>query len=216
MKLASLSGTTKTTLLCVGSGAVVDVVSLALFHHGPFDMVLDLVCGGLMGSAVYFFMPEKKLTWDEYMASKMRPVDGVDMTEVAGDIRKVTTEVTQIRQAIKQIRNPNVNRQLISITAVCDKLVENFRNDPRDIATAKLWIDQYLPKFREQVVRYQELSVKGTESADAQEVLVKFEKMLPDVLTSYQGILDDCLRNDITDLSVGSAVYKKLIEGGTI
>ena len=205
-----------TTMVCGGTVLAVDAVSLGLFHHGPFDIILDLVCGGLMGSSVFFFAPQKKLTWDEYQASKMRAVEGMNMTEAAGDIRAVVGETTKIRQAIKNIRNPNITRQLVAITEVCDQLAENFRNDPRDISTAKLWIDQYLPKFREQVVRYQELSIKGTDSSDAQEVLVKFEKMLPDVLASYKGILEDCLRNDITDLSVGSAVYKRLIDGGTI
>lgn len=216
MNIPSFITKNKTSVLCGGSMVAIDVISVALFHHGPFDVALDLLCGGMMGVATMFFIPEKSLSWDEYMASKMKPVEGLNMTEAASDIRKVTEETAKIRAAMKDIRNPNVNRQLIAITAVCDKLVTNFKNDPRDITTAKLWIDQYFPKFREQVVRYQELSIKGTYSSEAQDVLVKFEKMLPGVLDSYQGILDDCLKNDITDLSVGTGVYKKLIDGGSI
>lgn len=216
MNLSNITDSAKTKLMCGGTAVALDVASIIMFHNGIVDIALDMLCGTLMGSAVYFFIPDKKLTWDEYMASKMSPVEGVNMTEAASSIRSVTTEVTAIRRAIKDIRNPNVNRQLLSIASVCDKLIDNFRNDPRDVTTAKLWIDQYLPKFREQVVRYKDLSIKGAESSEAQDVLVKFEKMLPSVLESYQGILESCLKNDIIDLSVGSSVYKRLVDGGTI
>lgn len=202
--------------ICVAGSVVIDAVTMTLFHHSVFDVILDGVMGTIMGSSLYMFLPKKKLTWDEYMAAKMTPVDGLNMVDVASDIRSVTENIAKINSIIPQIRNPSISLKLKDIIKVCNDLEYNFRQDPKDLDTARLWVDQYFPKFVQQVLRYKDLSIKGTDSQEAQLVLVKFEKMLPGVLERYKGVLETCLNNDITDLSVGTGVYQKLIDGKVI
>lgn len=213
----SIGDNIKNKVMGGGAFIAVEMLTMTLFHHSVLDFVLDAAIGTFIGGAVYVGNTKSSLTWEQYIASKNSQVPQSNSSEQTTD--QMVNDVIQVRKQIwklddlsKSIRNPNISRQLKDIIEVCRDISSSIESTPKSTTSSVLWIKEYFPRFVVQTEKYRDLAVKGETSSEVQKVLIEFETMLPAVLNNFREVLDGYLESDITDFSVSTAVYNRIVK----
>lgn len=206
----------------MGGGAFIisEMLTMTLFHHSVLDFVLDAAIGTFIGGAVYVGNTKSSLTWEQYIASKNSNEPQSNNTEtpteqMTNDVIMVRKQIWKLDDLSKSIRNPNISRQLKDIIEVCRDISSSIESTPKSTTSSVLWIKEYFPRFVIQTEKYRDLAVKGETSSEVQKVLIEFETMLPAVLNNFREVLDGYLESDITDFSVSTAVYNRIVKNNS-
>lgn len=212
-------------LVAVGGAAVVFVGGLALPIHSA---VLDLVVSGALAAAAgvgfRLVMPEGERI--QLPQSNKSPVDhdklireiaqgsGVPDEEVVAAIRMGQDKLRQIRSHAAEIRNPNVANRIRSILLIGDQILEDFKQDPRDVRLARQWLNSYLDQTIDVVRDYARLSRNAAGQADVQHQLSKFGETLDDLDGLFKKQLAALLENDAINFEVNTKVFRDTLKEG--
>lgn len=218
-----------TPTIAAGTGAACAFVGgLALPIH---SVVMDLiVSGGLAaaaGAGLYLVMPRSeagtpRMGFPQRGDSAGAQVDalyaeiadqrGVDKAEVVTAIRMGEGKLRGIRGAAAEIRNPNVANRVRSICLTGDKILANFKVDPRDVRDARTWLNSYLDQTQDVVSNYASLSKNAAGRADVQRSLAKFDETLDAIDGMFKKQLERLLNNDAIDFDVNTQVFTSMIK----
>lgn len=188
--------------------------------------VLDiLVSGGLAGAAaagLFLVMPRSNgvsLTGSntpkenvDALYAQIADQRGVDKAEVVSAIRLGEGKLKNIRTAAAEIRNPNVANRVRSICLTGDKILQDFKVDPRDVRDARTWLNSYLDQTYDVVSQYAKLSRNAAGRADVQASLAKFDGTLDSIDEMFKKQLERLLNNDAIDFDVNSQVFTNMMK----
>jgi hypothetical protein len=212
-------------LIAAGGAFAVFVGGLALPIH---SVVLDLAVSGALAAAagvgLRMVMPQGEAI--QLPRSGASPVDhsrliseiaqgsGVPQEEVIAAIQMGQDKLRQIRSHAAEIRNPNVANRIRSILLIGDKIIEDFKQDPRDVRLARQWLNSYLDQAIDVVRDYARLSRNAAGQADVQHQLSKFGETLDDLDTLFKKQLEALLSNDAVNFEVNNKVFRDTLKEG--
>jgi 5-bromo-4-chloroindolyl phosphate hydrolysis protein len=196
----------------LGGAASVFVGSIAAL---PLSLAGDLLVAtplaAITGMGIWYFWPGRQVTQqdvkDIYTAiDKMDNLGNVTQKEIIEAVTLGTSKLDRILNEAAQIRSPNMTRRIKRIDQIGRKIIEDFRQDPKDIALAQGWLNSYLDETIGLVKGYAQLSRTGARSIEAQTQMAKFDEMLDTIEHNFQKLLDRLLENDVMDFDVNMTV----------
>ncbi len=185
----------------------------------PFTLLGDLAIAGpmalIVGGSCLFFWPsaqtvKREQALDSLIAEASKQA-GIDPKEVVEAISTANIKLDKIRTHAKDIRAPNTSRRIAKICQIGDKIVEDFRVDPKDVRVARAWIGTYLDQTIDLVKAYATLSRTGARSIEAQKQMAKFDEMLDLIEDKFDELLKTLLENDVMDFDVNITVMRNML-----
>lgn len=185
----------------------------------PFTLLGDLAIAGptalVVGGSCLLFWPSAKTVKREHaidnlLADASRQA-GIDPKEVVEAISTANQKLDKIRNHAKGIRAPNTSRRIAKICMIGDKIVEDFRVDPKDVRIARAWIGTYLDQTIDLVKAYATLSRTGARNIEAQKQMAKFDEMLDLIEDKFDELLKTLLENDVMDFDVNITVMRNML-----
>jgi len=137
---------------------------------------------------------------------------GVSAEQVSRIIRDGERKVASMRRQARRIDDRSVRDKVRSIAEVAERIFADLREDPKDVRAARRFLEYYLDATLLVVERYVDLSSKGSQSADVQQVLGKFGDLLDTIQSTFEKQLDRLLRDDVLDLDTDITVLKQMME----
>ena len=204
--------------------AAAGIGAVSVFAGGliglPFAFIADLAISAplalLTGGGLLAFWPSSKQVKREQaldtIISAAAQQAGIDPKEVVEAISTANTKLAKIRQLSTGIRAPNTTRRINKICAIGDKIVEDFRADPKDVRVARSWIGTYLDQTIDLVKAYAALSRTGAHSVEAQRKMADFDQMLDLIEDKFQELLKTLLENDVMDFDVNVSVMRNMLQ----
>jgi len=208
--LAALGGAT-----CVLVGAV---TALPFSLIGDFAVAVPLAA--VTGLGIWHWWPGRRPVTSQEIKDLYARIDGiadhqnsgVTTEQVVNAIRTGTEKLERIQSEALAIKAPNTTRRIKHIVALGFKIVEDFRQDPKDVLLAQSWLNSYLDETINLVKGYAQLSRTGARSIEAQKQMAEFEGLLDTIETKFQELLDRLLANDVMDFDVNLTVMKGRLE----
>jgi 5-bromo-4-chloroindolyl phosphate hydrolysis protein len=201
-------------LIAFGGGMCVFIGGMVGFPTGPFlDFVLSigLATATVIGLTIVQ-QPSKPSVGDVSGLKAMAAAgSNIDTKEVIDAITLGTTKLAAIRAAALEIRAPNTQRRIKKICEVGDKIVEDFRVDPKDVKLARTWLNTYLDQTLDIVKKYAQLSRTGAANMEAQKIMADCEETLDLIDEKFKELLAKLLANDVLDLDVDNTVLKNML-----
>ncbi len=186
----------------------------------PFPFMIDFIVSAGLATltgvglvlALPYGKPESKEPVFEAEAMAKAGAAGVSTKEVVDAITLGTTKLAKIRAAALQIRAPNTQRRIKKICEIGDKIIEDFRVDPKDVRLARSWLNTYLDQTLDIVTKYAQLSRTGARNLEAQKIMTSCEETLDLIEEKFAELLDKLLHNDVMDLDVDITVIKNMLK----
>lgn len=184
----------------------------------PFNTFFDIVVSvplalGTVGGLWLVSAPKDSTAAVTAGLSNMAAAgQNIDSKEVVDAITMGTTKLDAIRKAALEIRAPNTQRRIKKICEIGDKIVEDFRVDPKDVKLARSWLNTYLDQTLDIVKQYAQLSRTGARNLEAQKIMVDCEDTLDLIAEKFQELLDKLLANDVMDLDVNQTVLRNMLK----
>jgi len=105
-----------------------------------------------------------------------------------------------------------LRQRVTKISNLADKIVLDLRQDPKDVRSARRFLDYYLDATLTVIQRYAELAQKGSMSPEVQPVLAKFDTLLDTIENTFEKQLNRLLRDDTLDLDTDISVLKQMMD----
>jgi hypothetical protein len=205
----------------VGGAACVFIGGMAAFPLTFLgDLALATPLAAATGMGLWYWWPGRRPVTSQDIKDLYARIDGianhansgVTTEEVVTAIRMGTEKLERIQQEALQIKAPNTTRRIKHIVAIGFKIVEDFRQDPKDVRLAQSWLNSYLNETIDLVKGYAQLSRTGARSIEAQRQMTQFEGLLDTIEQKFQELLDKLLANDVMDFDVNQTVMKNRLE----
>lgn len=204
----------------LGGAACVFVGGMAAF---PLSLIGDLALAtplaAATGMGIWYWWPGRNPATKQDIKDLYKHMDeitagtsGVDSKIVVEAITKGTEKLERITKEAQGIRAPNTQRRIKHIVAIGYKIVEDFRQDPKDVLLAQNWVNSYLDETIGLVKGYAHLSRTGQRSLEAQKQMAGFDEMLDVIEVKFQELLDRLLANDVMDFDVNMTVMKTRLQ----
>lgn len=179
------------------------------------DLAISLPLALATGAGIWYWFPGRQPVTQADLNDLRKQIDevaqgtgGVDPKLVVEAISKGTQKLERITLEAQSIKAPNTQRRIKHIVAIGNKIVEDFRVDPKDVILAQSWVNSYLDETILLVKGYAQLSRSGARNLEAQNQMAKFDEMLDTIEDEFQKLLDRLLSNDVMDFDVNMAVMK--------
>lgn len=201
-------------LLASGGALCVFVGGMTGFPTGPvLDFILSSAMAAATGAGLFLALGQSKSETPKLSVEAMAKM-GTDINtkEVVEAIALGTDKLKRIRDAAQQIRSPNTQRRIKKICEIGDKIIEDFRIDPKDVKLARSWLNTYLDQTLDIVSQYAQLSRTGARNLEAQKLMASCEDTLDLIEEKFQELLDKLLENDVMDLDVNKTVIENMLK----
>ena len=185
---------------------------------GVGDLLLAVPVSAITGLSIWYFWPSRRPASSEEIRDLQKAIEainvdtGVSTKEVIEAIRLGTEKLDRILEAASTIRSPNTTRRIKHIDSIGRKIIEDFRQDPKDVRIANSWLNSYLDETLTLVKGYAQLSRTGARSAEAQKQMAQFDDLLDLLEKKFQELLDRLLENDTMDFDVTMQVMKNRLQ----
>lgn len=208
-------------LAALGGATCVLVGGIAAFPLGIVgDFALAVPLAAATGMGIWYWWPGRRPVTSQEIKDLYARIDGianhqnsgVTTEQVVNAIRTGTEKLERIQSEALAIKAPNTTRRIKHIVALGFKIVEDFRQDPKDVLLAQSWLNSYLDETINLVKGYAQLSRTGARSIEAQKQMAEFEGLLDTIETKFQELLDRLLANDVMDFDVNLTVMKGRLE----
>lgn len=206
--------------ILAGAGAAcVFIGGMAGFPTGPIvDLIISVPLAAFTGLGLYRYLPSKvaeakvRETELHRLIADASKQAGIDPKEVVEAITTGNAKIASIRKYADDIRSPNTQRRIRRICEINDKIIEDFRVDPKDVRIARSWLNTYLDQTIELVKQYSILSRTGARNLEAQRQMAQFDDTLDLIETKSQELLDKLLANDVMDFDVNMTVLNTMLK----
>jgi 5-bromo-4-chloroindolyl phosphate hydrolysis protein len=124
--------------------------------------------------------------------------------------RKAISVMGQLRRSIP---NKEVERKILKIEEVSQKILDNAVDDRRDIPKTRKFLKYYLPTTIKLLHAYDRMSEQGLDGDNVGGTIRRIEDMLDDIIAAYYKQLDAMFDDEAldieTDIRVLEATMKK-------
>ncbi|GAU78825.1 5-bromo-4-chloroindolyl phosphate hydrolysis family protein [Fusibacter sp. 3D3] len=187
------------------SGLTAGGVFLLFYLLLRSNVFISLGLGILSFIGGQFLFPKKE-------ASLEFIVDGLTRADVDEVIRAGKEKVNSIEKLNKSIGNTQVQDEIYSICATANAIFEDFKEDPKDVKTARKFLSYYLDTTERILDRYVMISNKKIRDGEIDVTLTKVEEMLSLIDETFKKQMRKLLEDDILDLDVELEVLEKTIK----
>lgn len=127
-------------------------------------------------------------------------------------IRVARKTVDGIQQLAANVPDKEIHDRLLRVSALADKIFDNFEDDPGDIAKASRFL-LYLDRFLPLIEKYAKLSStpQGREMLQKSGDEEEFKELLQVVEEGFGKGFQNYLENDVVELRTFGRVLKKMI-----
>ncbi|HHU91301.1 MAG TPA: hypothetical protein GXZ22_09655 [Clostridiaceae bacterium] len=194
MKLSTTS-----RIISIISGVAVFALLLFLFR----DLTVALIAGVLGWLVVILFFSKKER--DNTIIA-----EGMTRSDIDDTIKKGRQLTGGMRQAIKRLSQLEVAKEVEDLCRIAESMFDLLKKDPKDIRIVKQFITYYLEPTHKIIVKYVELATTRPMPADAVETLLRTEKSLKGIRTTFLQQKEKMLANDVLDLDTEIKVFETL------
>lgn len=124
-----------------------------------------------------------------------------------------TQPYQQLIDEIDRLKFELTPKMVYSVTLIVDKaqdILKTMKEDPRDVVSASVFLNRYLPMIRTTVERFNRLKSVGTTPSELLQISNQTEKSLSDMSHVFNEMYQGLLRNDVDDLMIDLKVMDKL------
>jgi 5-bromo-4-chloroindolyl phosphate hydrolysis protein len=162
-----------------------------------------------------FFKEKRQLTEAEEQILNSE-LDNVSK-QMYFEVMKVCEERTEdVRKLSMQIGDYGVKQKANAIVQSLDKLLDNFRKDPRDLPPSRHFMTYTLDTLTRILGKYVDMQSEAARNSNVRQTLEKVEPVLDTIHTALEKHHAKMLENDLLDLDVDLEVMEKTIEMGGI
>ena len=129
-------------------------------------------------------------------------------------MRLCEARTEEIRSLTSQITEYSVKQKANAIVSSLDKLLENFRKDPRDLPPSRHFMTYTLETLVRILRKYTSMQEEIPRNPSVKQTLEKVEPILDTIQTALEKHHAKMLENDLLDLDVDLKVMEKTIEMG--
>ncbi|MCL2343209.1 MAG: 5-bromo-4-chloroindolyl phosphate hydrolysis family protein [Firmicutes bacterium] len=197
----------------IAAGCWVLYASLfSLYSMGDFIRCIAFTLLGYFLSQKLFFKPKiveiapPEPAAPEPAASQYGP----EIDAIIAEGARAQSEMGRLYQSI---RDTNVKEKISELMRISDKIVEDAKTDPTDVAQIKKFLSYYLPTTIKLLNAYDRMGSQGIEGENISGTMSRIEDMLDTAIASYKKQLDSLFANqalDIeTDIDTMNAMLKR-------
>jgi|BioPla2DNA2_1021312.scaffolds.fasta_scaffold03258_8 5-bromo-4-chloroindolyl phosphate hydrolysis protein len=190
---------TTSRIISIISGVAVFALLLFLFR----DLTVALIAGVLGWLVVILFFSKKER--DNTIIA-----EGMTRSDIDDTIKKGRQLTGGMRQAIKRLSQLEVAKEVEDLCRIAESMFDLLKKDPKDIRIVKQFITYYLEPTHKIIVKYVELATTRPMPADAVETLLRTEKSLKGIRTTFLQQKEKMLANDVLDLDTEIKVFETL------
>ena len=190
---------TTSRIISIISGVAVFALLLFLFR----DLTVALIAGVLGWLVVILFFSKKER--DNTIIA-----EGMTRSDIDDTIKKGRQLTGGMRQAIKRLSQLEVAKEVDDLCRIAESMFDLLKKDPKDIRIVKQFITYYLEPTHKIIVKYVELATTRPMPADAVETLLRTEKSLKGIRTTFLQQKEKMLANDVLDLDTEIKVFETL------
>ncbi len=105
-----------------------------------------------------------------------------------------------------------VKRKIRDIMEVSDKIIEDAKDDPKDVPQIKKFLDYYLPTTIKLLNAYDRMGAQGIEGANISGTMKNINEMLDTAIDAYHKLLDSLFANQALDIETDIEVMNTLLK----
>ncbi len=189
-------------------GTVLGVVGFVVVH---FVLRAELVIGLLAGAGAF---AAGLLVFRGKSKSKSMTVElphGV--TQEALDQALVTGKhkLNLLKGYAYKISDINVRKEADDIGAITDRILQDIRQDPKDLRRARQFLNYYLDATVKILRRYVDISSRGLSGGEIDVTLKKVENSLSTIHKAFEKQLAKLMEDDVMDLDTEVEVLERTI-----
>lgn len=203
---------TRPTIAALNAG----VAFLIAYHFAPIPFSLPggelALSGGLAGLCWLGSMatlPRARSLQDELKA--MAGDSRIDVDRVAGVIEQGRARIAAIRTAMTGLPAA-IARRIERICEIAERIVDELRADPADVARTQPFLDHYLAGARELVERYAALHGRAADTPRLGEIQARFEPLLEELETLFVKQYQRIVENEARSLDLEIDVLSRMIK----
>jgi len=159
------------------------------------------------------FKEKRELTEEEQKLLRSE-LDNVSKQMYFEVMRLCEARTEEIRSLTSQITEYSVKQKANAIVSSLDKLLENFRKDPRDLPPSRHFMTYTLETLVRILRKYTSMQEEILRNPSVKQTLEKVEPILDTIQTALEKHHAKMLENDLLDLDVDLKVMEKTIEMG--
>lgn len=170
--------------------------------------ILPAAAAAAAGGATFAALPKPRSLADEIAA--MARAANVDPDLVAATIQETQAKLAAIERAVAAL-DPAIRQRVAAICGQAKTIIENLRDDPRDVGRARPFLDHYLTATLDVVQRYAGLQGKPGGGERAGAVHAKLEALLVDIEAIFRKHHESSLADEGLKLEVSIDSLQRMI-----
>jgi len=175
---------------------------LVLLVFQNLFLAIFLALGGFI-AGLFLTQPSKTMKIE---------VQGVTQEMLDEELIKRQEQVQQIKFLIQKIKNPEVQRQALKIKTTLEQILDEIRKDPKDLKTARSFLNYYPEAVIKILDRYTDLQSRNINDPSIQNSLSKAEDLLGTITRAFEKQLTQLLQNDVMVLDTELELLRRTIQ----
>ena len=139
------------------------------------------------------------------------PGSGADRQLAEEAVREGRARLEELKRTIGRIPDKPVRDRAEAIAAVAERILEDIRQDPKDVRPARQFLSYYLDATVRVLGKYVELGAHGEPSEAVRASLRRVEGNLELLRSAFEKQLGRLLEDDVLDLDTEIALLEKTI-----
>jgi 5-bromo-4-chloroindolyl phosphate hydrolysis protein len=139
-------------------------------------------------------------------------LDGINDAQLASALRDGAKKIETLKAAAAEIGTSSVKRKATAVVDVAERILEDIRNDPRDLKRGRHFLNYYLDATINIVKQYVSLSNQGVQSREIRSSMAKVDSLLDTLHAAFEKQLAILLEDDVMDLETELEVLERTIK----
>lgn len=181
------------------------VVGASFFALGYLGLSITMLPALALGAGAYV-ASELVMTGPEKTVDK---IEEMDLSKRLANARKANKHIEEMTD---QINNPEVSKDMETITATTSKILKTIEKNKLNNKTSNKFLDYYLPVCVKIIDRYDEIEDQDLTSKDSKKFMNSGAKMIKETANALKNILDSLYQKDIYDNEAEMKVYNQMLK----
>jgi len=195
-----------TVPLSILAGVLASAIFLVFLFALALGLWLSLAAGVAGFIAVHLIFRKKAGEVTVHLGG------GVSDRLLKETLEEGAARMRELEKYARMIENRGIREKVGAIREVVAKIYENFKQDPKDIKTARQFLSYHLDATIKIIRRYAELASRNSGSAEITTTLKKVESLLDTIKKAFEKQLDILLRDDVLDLDTEIKLMENTIK----
>ncbi len=162
-----------------------------------------LVGLGSFIAGLFLFQPPKTMKFQ---------VAGISQEMLNEALKTGKEESTEIKRLSLLIQDEEIRKEALGIAKVYDDILEDIQKDPKDLRTARSFLNYYPDAVIKILRRYTEIQPRSSIDPSIKASLVKAEKMINTIAGGFNKQLAQLLQDDVMDLDTELELLRRTMQ----